>query len=375
MISHYLHRIILLAITFYIPTAHAQETHQSERHAFRIEAFAEGLGVPWGLAFLPDGRLLISEREGTLRIADSTGQLSAPIKNVPPVRAEGQGGLLDVSLHPQYDDNSWIYLSYSHAQSDGNSLTAIVRATLQNDQLTDLKIIYQGPSKDYSDHAHHYGSRIVFDEENYLYFSIGDRGQRPEAQSLNTANGKLHRLHDDGRVPVDNPFVKRRDAQSSIWSYGHRNPQGIAIDPQSGQIWAAEHGPRGGDELNLITRGQNYGWPTITYGINYNGTPITDQTHGENMLQPQYYWLPSIGVCAIEFYEGDRFAHWQNNLFVASLRFERLHRLQIEDGRVLHDEIVLEAGGRVRDIETGPDGFIYLALENPGRIVRIVPTD
>ncbi|MFT7694962.1 MAG: glucose/arabinose dehydrogenase, partial [Candidatus Latescibacterota bacterium] len=281
----------------------------------------------------------------------------------------------DVSLHPQYDDNSWIYLSYSHAQSDGNSLTAIVRATLQNDQLTDLKIIYQGPSKDYSDHAHHYGSRIVFDEENYLYFSIGDRGQRPEAQSLNTANGKLHRLHDDGRVPVDNPFVKRRDAQSSIWSYGHRNPQGIAIDPQSGQIWAAEHGPRGGDELNLITRGQNYGWPTITYGINYNGTPITDQTHGENMLQPQYYWLPSIGVCAIEFYEGDRFAHWQNNLFVASLRFERLHRLQIEDGRVLHDEIVLEAGGRVRDIETGPDGFIYLALENPGRIVRIVPTD
>jgi glucose/arabinose dehydrogenase len=375
MTSRYLHRILPLIAACYIPIAQAQETHQSERHSFRTETFAEGLGVPWGLAFLPDGRLLISEREGTLRIADNMGQLSAPLKNVPPVRAEGQGGLLDVSLHPQYGENGWIYLSYSHAREDGNSLTALVRATLQNDQLADLKVIYQGPSADYSGHAHHYGSRIVFDAENYLYFSVGDRGQRPEAQLLSTANGKLHRLHDDGSVPADNPFTERKDAQSSIWSYGHRNPQGIAIDPQNGQIWAAEHGPRGGDELNIITKAQNYGWPAITYGINYNGTPITDKTHDENMLQPQYYWLPSIGVCAIDFYDGDRFAHWQNNLFVASLRFERLHRLQIEDGRVLHDEIVLEAGGRVRDIETGPDGLIYLALENPGRIVRLVPAD
>jgi len=375
MTSRYLHRILPLIAACYIPIAQAQEIHQSERHSFRTETFAEGLGVPWGLAFLPDGRLLISEREGTLRIADNMGQLSAPLKNVPPVRAEGQGGLLDVSLHPQYGENGWIYLSYSHAREDGNSLTALVRATLQNDQLADLKVIYQGPSADYSGHAHHYGSRIVFDAENYLYFSVGDRGQRPEAQLLSTANGKLHRLHDDGSVPADNPFTERKDAQSSIWSYGHRNPQGIAIDPQNGQIWAAEHGPRGGDELNIITKAQNYGWPAITYGINYNGTPITDKTHDENMLQPQYYWLPSIGVCAIDFYDGDRFAHWQNNLFVASLRFERLHRLQIEDGRVLHDEIVLEAGGRVRDIETGPDGLIYLALENPGRIVRLVPAD
>ncbi len=375
MISHCVRRILPLALALHIPLAAAQDIHQSERHAFRVETFAEGLGVPWGLAFLPDGRLLISEREGTLRLADSAGQLSAPIKNVPPVRAEGQGGLLDVALHPQYADNSWIYLSYSHAQSDGNSLTAIVRATLQGDQLNDLKIIYQGPSADYSGHTHHYGSRIVFDAENFLYFSIGDRGQRPEAQLLSTANGKLHRLHDDGRIPADNPFAKIPDAQATIWSYGHRNPQGIAIHPQSGQIWAAEHGPRGGDELNRINPGQNYGWPAITYGINYDGTPITDQTHGEGMRQPQYYWLPSIGVCAIDFYDGKSFAKWQNNLFVASLRFERLHRLQLEDGRVLHDEIVLEAGGRVRDVETGPDGFIYLALENPGRIVRLVPAD
>ena len=375
MISHYIRRILPLAIAVYMPLAEAQEIHESERHSFRVETFAEGLGVPWGLAFLPDGRLLISEREGTLRIADLAGKLSPPIKNVPPVRAEGQGGLLDVALHPRYSNNSWIYLSYSHAQSDGNSFTAVVRATLQDDQLSDLKIIYQGPSADYSGHAHHYGSRIVFDANGFLYFSIGDRGQRPEAQLLSTANGKLHRLHDDGRVPADNPFIKEKDAQATIWSYGHRNPQGIAIHPESGQIWAAEHGPRGGDELNLISPGQNYGWPAITYGINYNGTPITDQTHGKDMRQPQYYWLPSIGVCAIDFYDGKRFAKWKNNLFVASLRFERLHRLQIEEGRVLHDEIVLEAGGRVRDVETGPDGIIYLALEGPGRIVRLVPAD
>lgn len=375
MTSYCIRHLVALAIAIYAPLATAQEIHHSERHSFRIETFAEGLEVPWGLAFLPDGRLLISEREGTLRIADRTGQLSAAIKNVPPVRAEGQGGLLDVALHPNYRENRWVYLSYSHAQSDGKSLTALVRATLEGEELSNLKIIYQGPSADYSQHAHHYGSRIVFDAENFLYFSVGDRGQRPEAQLLSTANGKIHRLHDDGRVPKNNPFAQRTDAQNTIWSYGHRNPQGIAIDPQSGQIWAAEHGPRGGDELNLIRPGQNYGWPAITYGINYNGTPITDQTHGENMRQPQYYWLPSIGVCAIDFYDGKSFAKWQNNLFVTSLRFERLHRLQIEDGRILHDEIVLEAGGRVRDVETGPDGFIYLALENPGRIVRMVPAD
>ncbi len=350
------------------------DVHKSERHTFRAETFVEGLGIPWGLAFLPDGRLLISEREGRLRIADSDGQLSAPLKNVPAVRAEGQGGLLDVALHPQYEENGWIYLSYSQSNSEGKNFTTVARGHLVKDALEDLEIIYQGPDADYSAHAHHYGSRFVFDAENHLYFSIGDRGQRPEAQLLTTANGKLHRLHDDGRVPTDNPFVGRDDALPSIWSYGHRNQQGLAIHPQSGQIWAAEHGPRGGDELNLIKKGQNYGWPTITYGMNYNGTPITDKTHAENMLQPHWYWLPSIGVCAIDFYDGDQFPRWRGNLLVASLRFERLHRLQLEDGRVLHDEIIFEES-RVRDVETGPDGFVYLALENPGRIVRLVPAD
>lgn len=367
-------RSILIALLAACSALHAQEAHNSERHEFRTETFVEDLGVPWGMAFLPDGRLLISEREGRLRIANADGQLSPPLENVPPVRAEGQGGLLDVALHPQYADNGWIYISYSQLRSDGDSFTAIARGQLEGNALANVKLIYQGPSDDFSGHAHHYGSRIIFDADNYLFFSVGDRGQRPEAQLLTTANGKIHRLHDDGRIPEDNPFVGREDALPTIWSYGHRNPQGLAIDPQTGQIWEAEHGPRGGDELNRIVRGENFGWPAITYGINYNGTPITDRTHGEGMLQPHYYWLPSIGVCAIEFYEGDAFSRWRGNLLVASLAFGRLHRLQLEEGRVLHDEIVFESG-RLRDIETGPDGLVYLALENPGRIVRLAPAD
>lgn len=374
MFTPWFRRILSFGLVALGSFAHAQEIHTSERHAFRVEPFVENLGVPWGMAFLPDGRLLISEREGRLRIASSDGTLSDPLDNVPPVRAEGQGGLLDVALHPDYENNGWIYLSYSQLRSDGDSFTAIARAQLDGQSLQNVKMIYQGPKEDFSGHAHHYGSRIVFDAEHYLYFSVGDRGQRPEAQLLTTANGKVHRLHDDGRVPETNPFVGQTDALPSIWSYGHRNPQGLAIHPQTGAIWEAEHGPRGGDELNRIVKGQNFGWPAITYGINYNGTPITDKTHDEGMLQPHYYWLPSIGVCAIEFYEGNRFARWRDNLLVASLAFGRLHRLQLEEGRVLHDEILFESG-RLRDVETGPDGLVYLALENPGRIVRLVPTD
>ena len=245
---------------------------------------------------------------------------------------------------------------------------------LNGTALEEVQLIYQGPNDDFSGHTQHYGSRIVFDEDNYLYFSVGDRGQRPEAQFVTTANGKIHRLYDDGRIPEDNPFAGRTDALESIWSYGHRNPQGLAFHPQTGDLWEAEHGPRGGDELNKIVKGQNFGWPAISYGINYNGTIITEKTHEAGMLQPHYYWLPSIGVCAIDFYEGDRFPRWSENLLVASLRFGRLHRLQLEDDRVLHDEILFESG-RLRDIETGPDGLIYLALEKPGRIVRLVPAN
>ena len=352
----------------------ANDLNKSERHAFHVESFVGGLGIPWGMAFLPDGRLLVSEREGRLRLVDSEGNLSSPLTNVPPVRAKGQGGLLDVALHPQYETNGWIYLSYTQERGNGDSFTAIARARLNGIALKDVQLVYQGPNEDFSGHTQHYGSRIVFDPEHYLYFSVGDRGQRPEAQLVTTANGKIHRLYDDGRIPEDNPFAGRTDALESIWSYGHRNPQGLAFHPQTGDLWEAEHGPRGGDELNRIVKGQNFGWPAISYGINYNGTIITNKTHEDGMLQPHYYWLPSIGVCAIEFYEGESFPRWRDNLLVASLRFGRLHRLQLEEGRVLHDEILFESG-RLRDIETGPDGLIYLALEKPGRIARLVPAN
>jgi glucose/arabinose dehydrogenase len=342
-------------------------------HSFQVETFIEGLEIPWGMAFLPDGRLLVTERRGTLRIADTEGGLSAPLAGVPPVRNQGQGGLLDVALHPGFADNRWVYLAYSHSRGD-EGFTVISRGRLGDGGLEGVETLYQAPGQDYSGRGQHYGARIVFDADGYMFFSIGDRGERQEAQDLGTANGKLHRLHDDGRVPADNPFVGRDDTQASIWSYGHRNQQGVAVHPETGRIWTAEHGPRGGDELNLIGRGLNYGWPAISYGINYNGTPITDATHAEGMEQPVYYWTPSLGVCGIEFYDGDAFPRWRNSLFVSSLALQRLHRLQIEGERVVHDEILFETD-RVRDIETGPDGYVYVALENPGRIVRFVPVD
>lgn len=369
----------LLGLLAVVGDAAAQQLIQSEKHAFRVETFATGLGIPWGLAFLPDGRLLVTERAGRLRVVGTDGAVSPPINGVPKVRDRGQGGLMDVALHPQYAETGWIYLSYSDPLSGpiGGTLsyTAISRGRLQEDELVDVEVVYRAPEQFYTAHSHHYGSRIVFDRAGYLYFAIGDRGQRPLAQSVNLPHGKIHRLHDDGSVPTDNPFVGRDQAIPSIWSYGHRNPQGLALHPQTDQLWTAEHGPKGGDELNHVRRGLNYGWPAITYGINYNGTPITDQTHAEGMEQPQTYWVPSIAVCGIDFYTGEQFGHWQNDLLVTSLRFNRLHRLRLAGTEVTHEEIVYQGQSRVRDVQTGPDGAVYLAVEDPGRILRLVPVD
>ncbi|MEE3234005.1 MAG: PQQ-dependent sugar dehydrogenase [Candidatus Latescibacterota bacterium] len=355
-------------------SAETLEQLESKHHVFQIQNFADIPGIPWGMAFLPDGRLLVTERKGRLRIVDQTGKTSEPIKGMPAVRAEGQGGLLDVALHPNYQENAWIYLSYSQALSDGNSFTTIARGKIVANSFQSLELIYRAPIKDFSQHNQHYGSRILFDQNNYMFFSIGDRGQRPEAQNLNTANGKIHRLLDDGTVPPDNPYLGQENALPSIWSWGHRNPQGLALDPKTGLLWSTEHGPRGGDELNLIKRGENFGWPIVTYGINYNGSIISEETHAEGMMQPNHFWIPSIGVCGIDFYDNIRFPKWENHLLVSSLRFGRLYRLHINKGVVLEEEILMELG-RTRDIETGPDGLIYVALENPGRIVRLIPAD
>ena len=358
-----------------VGSAGAEEVVESEEHAFRVETFVTGLGVPWGLAFLPDGHLLVTEREGRLRIIGTDGAVSPPIDGVPKVLVKGQGGLMDVALHPQYAETGWIYLSYSDPLPGplGGMLsyTAISRGRLQEEQLVDVEVVYRVPDQFYTRHSHHYGSRIVFDREGYLYLAIGDRGQRPLAQNVKLPNGKIHRLHDGGGVPTDNPFVGRDGAIASIWSYGHRNPQGMAMHPETDQLWAAEHGPKGGDELNLVRRGLNYGWPVITYGT----TSITDQTHADGMEQPQTYWVPSIAVCGIDFYTGERFGNWQNDLLVTSLRFNRLHRLRLAGTEVIHDEIAYQGESRMRDVQTGPDGAIYLAVEDPGRILRLVPAE
>ena len=349
---------------------------ESEEHRFRVETFAEGFGVPWGLAFLPDGRLLVTEQEGLLRIVAADGAVSEPVGGVPAVFARGQGGLMDVALHPRYAEQGWIYLSYSEPLRgpEGGTLghTVIARARLGEGRLADLETVYRAPRQLYTQHSHHYGSRILFDRAGFLYFAIGDRGQRDLAQSVESPNGKIHRLLDDGSVPADNPFAGREGAVESIWSYGHRNPQGLALHPATGELWSAEHGPKGGDELNHIRRGLNYGWPAITYGVNYDGTPITDATHAEGMEQPETWWVPSIAVCGIDFYTGGRFPRWRHDLLVTSLRFNRLHRLRLEGREVVHEEIVYQGESRVRDVQTGPDGAVYLAVERPGRILRLV---
>ena len=350
---------------------------KTKKVTFKVETFADGFDVPWGMTFLPDGNLLVSDRNGDLWKVKKDGNSKIQIGGIPKVRSKGQGGLLDVEIHPEFKENSFIYLGFSDFLPDqkNKTYTSIIRAVLKKNNLTEQKIIYKAPDSLFASEKHHYGTRIIFDNDGYLYFAIGDRGQREKAQILNYPNGKIHRLHDDGTVPRDNPFFDNERALSSIWSYGHRNPQGLVIHPRTGEIWESEHGPRGGDELNIIYPGKNFGWPVITYGKNYNGTIISHLTHNDGMEQPVLHWTPSIAVCGITFYEGKVFTEWGNNLFATSLKYERLHRLEILDGKVVEQEIIYDAGSRVRDVEIGPLGFIYVALEDPGRIVRFVPVD
>jgi aldose sugar dehydrogenase len=345
---------------------------------YTIQPFASGLDSPWGMAFLPDGQLLVTERIGTLRIVGTDGMVSAPVGGVPEVCACGQGGLLDVQLHPHYQQNGWIYISYSdkkiNAAGEATGFTAIIRARLSGNALVDQQMVYTAPEGVYSTREHHFGSRITFDDDGYLFFSIGDRGVMEDAQRLDVPNGKIHRLHDDGRIPADNPFVGQAGAVASIWSYGHRNPQGLQWNASTGTLWDAEHGPQGGDELNLVRKGLNFGWPAITYGINYNNTIISEFTSKEGMEQPATHWTPSIATCGIEFYNGSAFPEWSGDLLVTSLKFGELHRVEIEGTTVVNRDVVLKTDGRLRDVETGPDGYIYIAIEGmPTSIVRLVP--
>jgi glucose/arabinose dehydrogenase len=348
---------------------------KSEKHAFKIELVADGLDTPWGMAFLPDGRVLVTERPGRLRFITPGKPLPESVSGLPKVWAQQDGGLMDVALHPDYAKNGWIYLSYADPGSNGASNTVIARGRVRDGKWVDQEILYKAPPELYWVDNSHFGSRFLFDKEGHLFYSIGDRGHQDDAQDLSRPNGKIHRVLDDGRIPKDNPFVGKAGALGSIWSYGNRNVQGMSWHPVTGDLWATEHGPRGGDELNRIGRGHNYGWPVITYGINYDGTPITDKTEQAGMDQPVTQWTPSLATCAIAFYTGDKFPKWKNDLFLTTLVAQEFRRLVIEGNKVVHQEVLIRNSGRIRDVLSGPDGFLYVVFNQPGRIVRLVPAD
>ena len=353
------------------------ETFTSEGMKFQIERVADGLDSPWGMAFLPGGDMLITDRNGKMYRRNTSGTLQ-PMTGVPAVLAEGQGGLLDVELHPQFAQNNTIYLSFSKAKTvDGKilSTTAVVRARLDGTSLQDQKEIFE--ALPYLSTRHHYGSRLEFGRDGYLYISVGDRGQHMPAlqspQLLSNHGGKIHRIKDDGSIPADNPFVGQAGKMESIFSYGHRNPQGMAMHPVTGEIWTHEHGPRGGDEINISRKGLNFGWPLISYGINYDGTILTPKTAEAGLEQPLHYWVPSIGPSGMTFVKGDRYPAWKGDIMLGSLRFQYLSRCVFKDGKFQKEEILLQKIGRVRNVEMSPDGYIYVATEQPGMINRIVP--
>jgi aldose sugar dehydrogenase len=343
----------------------------TEQMTVKLDTLYQELENPWGMTWLPDGRLLVTERKGEILIFENNKFTGQKLEGVPSVHAVNQAGLLDIAIHPDYANNGWLYLAYVKDVPKGGALT-ISRAKLQGNQLVDLEeMIVNLPGWD---GGRHYGSRIVFDKEGFLYFSDGDKGSRPEnAQELTNPYGKIHRIHDDGRIPADNPFVDVKGAVASIWSYGNRNPQGMVYDAATNRLWAVEHGPKGGDELNLIEKGKNYGWPTITYGINYDGTPITDQTEKEGMAQPVTYWVPSIATCGMALVTSDKYPAWKGDLLVAGLASMKVTRVSLDGDKYLGEEKLFEGIGRVRQVAQGPDGYLYLVTEATGLLIKLVP--
>jgi glucose/arabinose dehydrogenase len=358
------------------PTPKSIETQD---YLVNVEVLAEGLETPWSIDFIDNDRVLITERSGRLRIMEKGVLLPDSVLGTPTVRAFGQGGLLDVAVDPEYDSNGWIYMAFSHGiekregEDEAPAMTSIVRGQIVGNKWIDQEVLFEAPHESYRTTRWHFGSRIVFDPEGYLYFSIGDRATQDDAQDLTKPNGKIHRIHRDGRIPKTNPFYDQEGAVKSIFSYGHRNPQGLAIHPETGQLWATEHGPLGGDELNLVKAGLNYGWPVISYGINYNGEIITDIFRKEGLEQPIFYWKPSIATCGLDFYSEELFPKCKNRLLVGALRMEELQLLDIEKDRVMYRQTILKNAGRVRDVATGPDGAIYVVLNGPGKVLRLSP--
>ncbi len=347
------------------------EINTPEEVNFEAELIVENLNIPWGMVFLPDGSMLITEKSGEI-ILFKDGE-KTNISGGPDIYQRGQGGLLDIELHPEYNSNGWIYISYSSADGEGSGgNTAIMRAKLEGNSLINSEILYKASPN--TTKGQHWGSRLEFDDEGYLYFTIGDRGARDlNPQSTSTDGGKVYRIHDDGQIPQDNPLVNVDYAVKGAYTLGNRNPQGMAKHPTSGEIWIHEHGPMGGDEINIVKKGVNYGWPVITYGTNYDGSSITDFTSQEGMEQPVHYWVPSIGPSGMAFVTSDLYPDWKGDLLVGSLAFQYLERLELDGNEVTYREKLMEDVGRVRNVRQGPDGYIYVAVEGKG-IYKLVPS-
>ena len=352
----------------------AEPVTSSEEHDFRVVVVTRGLEHPWGLAFLPDGRRLVTERPGRLRLVAADGTLDPqPVQGLPPIATHGQGGLLDVALHPQFAENGLVYLSYA-ARGEGGIGTEVARGRLVEHRLEDVKVLFRQQPK--SSGGRHFGSRLVFDQRGHLYLTLGDRGEQDRAQKLDDLAGKIVRLTADGQIPADNPFVNRADARPEIYSLGNRNVQGAALHPVTGELWAHEHGPQGGDEMNVIRAGRNYGWPVITYGVEYViGTKIGEGTHKPGMEQPLHVWVPSIAPSGMAFYQGDRFPRWRGDLFVGALKDQMLVRLRFDGEKRVKEERLLKGMlGRIRDVRAGPDGYLYLLTDSgDGVIARLEP--
>jgi glucose/arabinose dehydrogenase len=397
----------------YVPDPDGQIV-RSEKQTFKVEVIARNLETPWALGFLPDGRLLITERPGRLRIVENGKMLPEPVRGMPKVWEKQDGGLLDVEVHPNYKENGWIYISYSETlrgyvpppsaaptaadttqpppqagpgpgrgrggPPDPPSMTVIMRGRIKNNEFVDQQIIFRAPKEMYNSTNAHYGSRFLFDKQNHLFFTLGEKQQMMDAQDLSKPTGKIHRVNDDGTVPKDNPYVDTPNVVPTIWSYGHRNPQGLAWDPVTGQLWESEHGPSGGDEINVILPKHNYGWGVATMGVQ----PGIVKRSEPGMDDPVRYWTPSVAPSGIAFYSGDRYPGWQNNLFVSCLAGQQLKRLEISGGKVLHEEQVFNQFGRVHDVIEGPDGYLYVTLQLPGQVLsqstpgmvaRLIPVD
>jgi aldose sugar dehydrogenase len=347
------------------------ETLKTEKVTLEIQALTSGLNHPWAMQFLPDGRVLLTERAGFMRYISKTGEKSDALQGLPAVTAEGQGGLLGLALDPEFAKNQTIYFSFSEPGANGVSATAVASAVLDGQSLKQVKVIFR--QAEAIDSKYHYGGRLAFNAQGELFITMGDRGsRRDDAQKLSGHFGKIVKVNKDGTAAAGNPFAKQADAKADIWSYGHRNLQGAAVHPQTGALWTHEHGPQGGDEINIATAGKNYGWPLITYGEEYGGGVIGAKTKA-GLEQPLHYWVPSIAPSGMSFYTGTQISGWQNNLLVGSLKFGQLVRLELTGDKVSHEERI-RIGARIRDVQAGPDGAVYLLTdEDDGKLLRLSP--